>query len=178
MSTALWAPTPDAGGERRGQHLQGNTWGYLFLDTFSGSSASTFDCSFPTSFSSCRTGEKISTNVPLESSWSAQLPAHGQWLCLEGKEDYSHTENCSTRPSDGLHTLNHSGFSHCLFQQHCSYLKEKPKNKYWRKKPQKSTKSTTKLRGFSAEQTKISCAASASAPVLTQEAREGDLRRV
>lgn len=54
----------------RRQHLQGSTWGYLFLETFAGSSASTFGCSFPTSFSSCRTGKKRSPNVSLESSCS------------------------------------------------------------------------------------------------------------
>lgn len=41
-------------------HLQGSTWGCLFLETLAGSSASTLGCSFPTSFSSCRTqGETV-----------------------------------------------------------------------------------------------------------------------
>lgn len=60
-----------AGGSK--EHLQGNTCGYLFLETLAGSSAPTFSCSFPTSFSSCGTKEKPCTSI-------RELPAHHQWL--------------------------------------------------------------------------------------------------
>lgn len=79
------------------EHLQGSTCGYLFLETLAGSSAPTFSCSLPTSFSSCGTKEKPCTGV-------RGLPAHRQWLSGASRgrgRAQPCTGNCSTSITTG-----------------------------------------------------------------------------